>query len=275
MTRSPSRAPRRSLRSARPPAVRARRRPRPAGAHRRTRVAGGLLAGLAVCTAAGVVLPAGETPVRAAAAGQVQAEGVGHPSAIPVPSARRAQRRASRGGPRTALPVTRTVAVGSPFSGEASWYGGSFQGRRTASGEPFNTNDLTAASRTLPFGTRLRVCRVSRCVEVRINDRGPYVGGRVLDLSRAASSALGYAGVAFVTATPVADRSVAVGPPNGSAHQRPVRSSVPLDPPAAAPPVLASATLPDDPPPAVLLAALAVLAGGGLVRGRRRAPRLG
>lgn len=238
---------------------------------------GGLLAGLAVCTAAGMVLPAGETPVRAApAALQIQAEGVGHPSAIPVPSARRAQRRASRGGPRTALSVTRTVAVGSAFSGEASWYGGSFQGRRTASGEPFNTNDLTAASRTLPFGTRLRVCRVTRCVEVRINDRGPYVGGRVLDLSRAASSALGYAGVAFVTATPVADRSVAVGPPNGSAHQRPVRSSVPLDPPVAAPPpVFASATLPDDPPPAVLLAALAVLAGGGLVHGRRRAPRLG
>ena len=107
--------------------------------------------------------------------------------------------RASRGGMRSAL-----VPVGPSFTGAASWYGGFFQGRRTANGELFDTRALTAASRTLPFGTRLRVCRSGRCVVVRINDRGPYVGQRVLDLSYAAAQLLGYDGVEQVTATPVA-----------------------------------------------------------------------
>ncbi len=121
--------------------------------------------------------------------------------------------RASRGVARTALPtrtVTREVATGPSFSGEASWYGGSFHGRRTASGETFDTGDLTAASRTLPFGTRLRVCRHEACVVVRVNDRGPYAGDRVLDLSRAAARQIGYSGVAQVTATPIAVREVQV-----------------------------------------------------------------
>ena len=122
--------------------------------------------------------------------------------------------RASRGGARSTLPpmkyVTKDVAVGSTFSGEASWYGGSFQGRTTANGESFDTNELTAASKTLPFGTRLQVCRADTCVVVRVNDRGPYVGGRVLDLSQAAAQQLGYDGVANVTATPVEATRVAV-----------------------------------------------------------------
>jgi rare lipoprotein A len=77
--------------------------------------------------------------------------------------------------------------------GKASWYGKRFHGRRTASGERFNMYALTAAHPSLPFGTRLRVRHVEsgREVEVRINDRGPHVDGRILDLSQAAAQALG------------------------------------------------------------------------------------
>jgi rare lipoprotein A len=85
--------------------------------------------------------------------------------------------------------------------GEASWYGPGFQGRRTASGEIFNTNDLTAAHKTLPFGSRVRVVnkRTGKSVVVRINDRGPYARGRVIDLSRASAQALGITGVGAVS----------------------------------------------------------------------------
>lgn len=71
----------------------------------------------------------------------------------------------------------------------ASWYN---EDQRTASGERFNPNAMTAAHRTLPFGTRVRVCRAGRrCVVVRINDRGPFVRGRDIDLSEAAAQELG------------------------------------------------------------------------------------
>lgn len=77
--------------------------------------------------------------------------------------------------------------------GLASWYGEKFHGRRTASGETFNTNELTAAHKTLPFGTRVRVrhATTGKEVTVRINDRGPFTKGRVIDLSRAAAAAIG------------------------------------------------------------------------------------
>ena len=77
-------------------------------------------------------------------------------------------------------------------SGIASWYGKRHQGRRTASGETFDLNKLTAAHPRLPLGTRLEVTnrRNGRSVEVRVNDRGPHVPGRSLDLSRAAAAAL-------------------------------------------------------------------------------------
>lgn len=76
--------------------------------------------------------------------------------------------------------------------GNASWYGPRFHGRRTANGERFDMNDLTAAHRTLPFGTRVRVRNLQngREVVVRINDRGPHVAGRIIDLSKAAAAAL-------------------------------------------------------------------------------------
>lgn len=77
--------------------------------------------------------------------------------------------------------------------GIASWYGKRFHGRRTANGERFDMNGMTAAHRTLPFGTRVRVRSVDsgREVDVRINDRGPHLAGRIIDLSRAAALALG------------------------------------------------------------------------------------
>ena len=77
--------------------------------------------------------------------------------------------------------------------GLASWYGGKFHGRRTASGERFDMNALTAAHPSLPFGTRVLVRnpRNGREVAVRINDRGPFTGGRIIDLSRAAAQAIG------------------------------------------------------------------------------------
>lgn len=86
-------------------------------------------------------------------------------------------------------------------SGKASYYGKRFHGRQTANGETFNMNAMTAASRTLPFGTKVNVKYKNREVEVRINDRGPYAGGRILDLSKAAAEKLGlvHAGVGQVT----------------------------------------------------------------------------
>lgn len=72
----------------------------------------------------------------------------------------------------------------------SSWYGGYFHGRTTANGETYNMYGLTAAHKTLPFGTKLRVC-YQGCVDVRINDRGPYIGARELDLSFQAASAIG------------------------------------------------------------------------------------
>ena len=78
-------------------------------------------------------------------------------------------------------------------SGKASYYAMKYQFRKTASGERFNQAALTAAHRTLPFGTRVLVTNVQneKSVTVRINDRGPFVEGRVIDLSRAAFSRIG------------------------------------------------------------------------------------
>src|ERR1700719_4414325 len=90
---------------------------------------------------------------------------------------------------------------GRSFSGMASYYGNE-SGSRTASGARFNQNAMTCAHRSLPFGTRLRVTRGDRSVVVTVNDRGPFIRGRVLDLSTAAARAVGLtsAGVGRVTA---------------------------------------------------------------------------
>ena len=84
--------------------------------------------------------------------------------------------------------------------GIASWYGHPYHGRRAASGEIYNMYDMTAAHRTLPFGTQVRVHDLEngRDVTVRINDRGPFVEGRIIDLSYAAAQAMGMNGIARV-----------------------------------------------------------------------------
>lgn len=93
-----------------------------------------------------------------------------------------------------AQPLTDDSSSVSDFhqSGRASWYGRGFHGRRTANGERFDMHALTAAHRTLPLGSYVRVTNpaTSRSVVVRINDRGPYARGRVIDLSMAAAAAL-------------------------------------------------------------------------------------
>lgn len=83
-------------------------------------------------------------------------------------------------------------------SGVASWYGPGFNGRRTANGERFNQWAMTAAHRTLPFGTLVRVTHKGRSVTVRINDRGPFVRGRTIDLSKGAAKRIGCHGVCRV-----------------------------------------------------------------------------
>jgi rare lipoprotein A len=77
--------------------------------------------------------------------------------------------------------------------GHASWYGPNFHGKKTASGVIFNQSEMTAAHRKLPLGSKVRVTNLEneKTVEVRINDRGPYIPGRIIDLSRAAAGALG------------------------------------------------------------------------------------
>lgn len=93
----------------------------------------------------------------------------------------------------------------------ASWYdckkpGECSRSKITASGERFNANALTAAHRTLPFGTRVKVSHKGRSVIVRINDRGPFIKGRSLDLSKAAARQIGCSGVCRVSVTVIGRR---------------------------------------------------------------------
>lgn len=129
------------------------------------------------------------------------------PGPAPVPRAPSAPKPPSAAEPASAArpdllrdpaePAPDTTAESDALTvleqGLASWYGKRFHGRRTASGERFDMNEMTAAHKTLPFGTRLRVrsLRTGREVVVRINDRGPFAKGRVIDLSAAAALALG------------------------------------------------------------------------------------
>lgn len=85
-------------------------------------------------------------------------------------------------------------------TGVASWYGPGFQGRKTASGERFDTHSMMAAHKTLPFGTKVRVTNKAngKSAIVTIKDRGPFVAGRVIDLSHAAKNAIGMGGTAKV-----------------------------------------------------------------------------
>lgn len=112
-----------------------------------------------------------------------------------------------RGVKRLAVPLlllVATIASADPgMDGIASWYGGKFHGRLTSSGEVFDTNEMTAAHKTLPFGTLVRVTNLDngKTAVVKINDRGPFVEGRIIDLSRAAADALGMVGIGVARVT--------------------------------------------------------------------------
>jgi rare lipoprotein A len=122
---------------------------------------------------------------------QVSNKVVSLPSAVPA------------AGTRRALPLLRAARTWghSPADhfmerGYASWYGAAHQGQQTTSGERFDLTQMTAAHKTLPFGSRVLVTdlQTARSVEVRINDRGPHVKGRIIDLSQSAARRLGFAG---------------------------------------------------------------------------------
>lgn len=88
--------------------------------------------------------------------------------------------------------IGRPLPGGHELRGIASWYGPGFNGKTTASGERFRQNEMTAAHKTLPFGTIVRVTNLqnSRSVQVRINDRGPFIDGRIIDMSKGSARKL-------------------------------------------------------------------------------------
>jgi rare lipoprotein A len=90
-------------------------------------------------------------------------------------------------------PISRDDSVGFEESGEASYYAMKYQGRQTASGELFDQKKMTAAHKRLPFGSKVKVTNVNngKSVVVRINDRGPFVSGRIIDLSKSAFQRIG------------------------------------------------------------------------------------
>jgi rare lipoprotein A len=99
-------------------------------------------------------------------------------------------------------PPAHTVSLGSADVGLASWYGREFHGRKTSSGEVYDMHQLTAAHRDLPLGTWIMVTNLDngRSVEVRVNDRGPFVPGRIVDVSYGAGRLLGMIGPGVVPA---------------------------------------------------------------------------
>lgn len=134
---------------------------------------------------------------------------------LPAPGATASRRRGAGwvavGAALAALLVASPTGRGPDFAdtlpdwiqkGRVSWYGPGFHGRRTANGEIFDTHDLTMAHRSLAFGSEVRVTNLEngRSVVVRVNDRGPYVRGRVADLSHAAARELGFVDDGVVTA---------------------------------------------------------------------------
>jgi len=110
-------------------------------------------------------------------------------------------------------------AIGQVQTGKASFYADKFEGHPTASGQKYKHNKLTAAHKTLPFGTIVRVTNIANgsTVDVEINDRGPYIDGRVIDLSRAAAEKLGFVNLG------IADVKLeVVDPGSGKSKSQPV-----------------------------------------------------
>jgi len=117
----------------------------------------------------------------------------------------------------------RPAKIGSAETGIASWYGHPYHGRRAASGEIYDMEQFTAAHRTLPFGTWLQVTNLQnrKVVDVRINDRGPFVGGRIIDLSLAAARVIDMVGPGTARV-----QLKVIAPPSSSANSPPpLRSS--------------------------------------------------
>ena len=135
----------------------------------------------------------------------------------------------------TGIVVADASASGWAETGTASWYGPGFAGRTTASGETYDPHNLTAAHRSLPLGSLVRVQNLDndRNMVVRINDRGPFVNGRVIDVSQAAAEVLGFRsdGLTKVRITSVAP------PPTATAA--PARSAMPAAAPRSAAPAAA------------------------------------
>ncbi len=208
--------------------------------------------------------------------------------ALALPVALLVVKAGTRPAAASSTATHRTVLVDGPaYRGLATWYGPGFDGRRTASGEVFRADlAMTAAHRWLPFGTLVRVCTPRRCVVVRINDRGPFGRGRIIDLSRLAARRLGmeYAGVAPVTVTVLQLRRVPAVPlVRPAVAARPVRAPAPAPAPVLRPSAARPVVEPGAPvgagalprPGAALGALVVLLALGGApalaVRGRRTA----
>ena len=143
-------------------------------------------------------------------------------------------------GPKRKVKIAKPAPIGLNESGIASWYGDPYHGRRAANGEIYDMEKLTAAHRTLPFGTWVRVKNLSngRTVEVRIQDRGPFVHRRIIDLSRAAAREIEILGPGTAKV-----RLTVIAPP--AIRESVARSLPPALPPALNPPL--------NPPPPPLL----------------------
>jgi rare lipoprotein A len=169
------------------------------------------------CSGPAYVCGGGEAPAKAKTAAKAKAPAVKSTASTTAPKAKKvakvtkakkatvASGDTPKAKPKKKVASKASSGGGGTSSGMASWYGGNFHGRKTANGETYNMNALTAAHKTLPFGTRVRVTNTNNgdSVEVRINDRGPFIAGRVIDLSRAAAGEIGLTntGVAPVKVT--------------------------------------------------------------------------
>jgi peptidoglycan lytic transglycosylase len=162
------------------------------------------------------------------------------PRPAPIQPPPRARAAPSPGGHGRAAPPPAPIVQGE--EGIASWYGHPFHGRRTASGEIYNMYAMTAAHRTLPFGTVVRVhdLESGKSVVVRINDRGPFVEGRIIDLSYSAAQAMGMSGTALVRLEIIGNQSAPVSQPSSS--RAPSRPAPALPAPALSAPAASSAS---------------------------------
>lgn len=115
-------------------------------------------------------------------------------ASAPAAAAKPAEVAPAPGPTPASAPATAVAASGDAMSGTSAWYGRKFNGRKTASGQRFNAGAMTAAHPTLPFGTRVKVTNTknNRSVVVVINDRGPSTPGRMLDVTQAAATRLGF-----------------------------------------------------------------------------------